>query len=237
MMLLPVLQTVLARQARMALARLDATDQQAAARCLTLDEQARAERFAQADDRLRFVTGRWLMRSYIGEYLGVPPREVPIAVDAHGKPHVAGAPSFSISHSGGFVLFGMAVSPGCTIGVDVQAHDHTGDLERLERLVYQPQEIAWLGAALDRRHAFYRLWALKEAALKAAGTGLLLDPLTLNICPDALSLQSRHAALAGQWAMQELDAASHASAAVALFVPDAAITPQRDQRLALAPDR
>ncbi len=86
-----------------------------------------------------------------------------------------GAPatiSFNVSHGGGHGL--IAVAPEGRLGVDVEERVPRGDLDGLIRTVLGPGEKAELALARGshKLHLFYNLWTMKEALLKALGTGL-----------------------------------------------------------------
>jgi 4'-phosphopantetheinyl transferase len=86
---------------------------------LAPDEQSRAARFRHAIDRARFVTGRAMTRALLAARLGTTPAAVELRICAResatpGKPHVPGAPPFSIAHAGDWVLVAIidSVSEG-----------------------------------------------------------------------------------------------------------------------------
>lgn len=210
---------VLGGQAGMAAARLAALDMAALLQLLTPDERAGAQRYAREQDRHAHIAGRALARSALGAAMGIAPVAVPLTIGADGKPQVAGGPAFNISHSGDHVLLALAHVPGWAVGIDVEVHDRRTEVQKLERLVFDPAEIAWLAAEPDRREAFFRLWVLKEAVLKAAGTGLSVDPRAMILDPRGLLLQSSEPALQGEWQLEDLDHGAGVSAALALFRP------------------
>jgi phosphopantetheinyl transferase len=95
------------------------------------------------------------------------PRGRPVAWIAGGAPVV---PDVSISHSDGHCV-AAAVDPALRVGVDLERGPR--ELERV-RHGFTPEELAALDAldARARDEAVLALWAAKEAASKALGTGL-----------------------------------------------------------------
>ena len=152
-------------------------------------EHERYERYRQEVDKLRFLTGRTLLRMVGGRWLGVEPEKV--ALDAscydcgkpHGKPRVVapGAPEMSVSHSGSLVA--LAVADGPAVGIDVE-QIRTAEVGELARLTFSPDERATFDAlpAGERQGAFFTYWARKEAVVKATGRGMsiAMSKLTLS---------------------------------------------------------
>ena len=149
----------------------------AASRLLSGDELARASRAARDGDRVRRVAARALLRSVVGAYLGLPPARVELVSGAFGKPHVAarGAPPLhvSLAHEGALAL--VAVCATSAVGVDVTTAALLGDAGSAAAGCCTPVERRRLAALPpeDRPTALARLWARKEACLKATGVGLL----------------------------------------------------------------
>ena len=83
--------------------------------------------------------------------------------------------SFNVSHGGRHGL--IAVAPGGRLGVDVEERVSRRDLDGLIATAFAPKEQAGLAALRGSRrlHAFYHVWTMKEALLKALGTGLSRD--------------------------------------------------------------
>lgn len=145
---------------------------------LTDEENTRASRFLQPDDRLRFITGRGLARHLLGLRLHLPPRAIPLLATPAGKPFVAldHAPRFNVSHSGDLVL--LALHPTCDVGVDVEQIRPARDLPALAARFLPAADAHAIAAAPepDRAAHFFAAWTLWEARLKAAGTGLGSTP-------------------------------------------------------------
>lgn len=135
-------------------------------------ERERAGRFVHAEDARRHVIGRGFTRLVLGSVLGVEPTSLTFEHSRHGKPLLPRGPSFSISHSGGFVLLAFAADG--RLGVDVEAVRVPSDLLKLARRAFVPEEAAEIEAMKEgqRLRPFFRIWSRKEAILKALGTGL-----------------------------------------------------------------
>ena len=88
---------------------------------------------------------------------------------------------FNVSHSGRHGLIAIAQRDG--IGIDVEERVAQRDLEGIGSLVYGPVERRLLASATGRErvHLFYRLWSMKEALIKALGTGFSLSPREFEI--------------------------------------------------------
>jgi 4'-phosphopantetheinyl transferase len=156
----------------------DADDQLVtdATRWLDCGERQRLARFAREPDARAFLVGRWLARRALARHSGTSPDAWAFTLGDHGKPEGAGplpAPAFNLSHGGGVVICAASTFPGCALGVDVEAVDRRLPGRRLDRFL-TPRELQDIGdpAAPGHAHRFWRVWTLKEAALKAAGTGV-----------------------------------------------------------------
>ena len=91
--------------------------------------------------------------------------------------------SFNVSHSGDHGL--IALNAGRRLGVDVEECVPKPTLALLIEEVMGPDEQAELAAlhGVERLHRFYRLWTLKEALIKALGTGFSTAPSRFQIPP------------------------------------------------------
>lgn len=147
---------------------------------LSEDEQQRAARFAQDDDRARFVIGRALARTMLSRHAAVPPHQWRIDVDKRGRPELgarpAGAPDlrFNLSHTPG--LIACAVTVGREVGVDVEYVRRRLMHDNIPERFFSSREVADLRKLPldDQPVVFYDYWTLKEAYIKARGLGLAL---------------------------------------------------------------
>lgn len=100
-----------------------------------------------------------------------------------GKPALAPrqqGPHFNITHTRG--LAACALAWGSELGVDAE-HERGGDAPfELCPTVFTPRERSWLAELPEkaRGSAFFGLWTLKEAYMKAVGLGLELPPRSLE---------------------------------------------------------
>lgn len=152
------------------------------------DERSRRDRFRH-DGRLReFTLCRAALRAILCGRLDCVNDELSFRESERGKPCalLRGVPapmSFSVSHSGRHGL--LALARAGRLGVDVEVRAARRDLDALMAAVLTPGERAEIeSATADQRLArFYGLWTIKEALLKALGTGLQLDMAGFEVPP------------------------------------------------------
>lgn len=135
-------------------------------------ERARWARLAQVSDRRAYLTAHGLLRHLLSKLdQKTPPSEWRFAVGLHGKPFLPGSKwSFSLSHCRELVA--VAVCEGCALGVDVEHVDPRHATDMIAHRVYGPAELADISAQPDRVARFFERWTLKEALVKAMGTGI-----------------------------------------------------------------
>jgi 4'-phosphopantetheinyl transferase len=139
-------------------------------------EQAQAARMLRRDRAELFLKLRGAMRTILGHYIHLPPREVPLEQAPAGKPLLPGTLSrleFNLSHTQGLAV--LAVTQGRSVGVDIESTRQELDLGAIARRFFSPQEQAFLAShesPAERVAAFFQLWTRKEAFLKEGGRGL-----------------------------------------------------------------
>ena len=149
-------------------------------------ETGRYHRFLSVRAKREFALCRGALRLSLAERLGCDCRQIAFACLEHGKPYaiVAGQTvdtAFNVSHSG---LHGLiAITDRDCVGVDIEERAARRDLDGIGSFVYGQEELRLLRAAPDREKAqiFYRLWSMKEALIKALGTGFSLSPSEFEI--------------------------------------------------------
>jgi 4'-phosphopantetheinyl transferase len=190
---------------------------------LSSDERARASRFHFDRDRDRYVVGRGVLRTLLGDALGMPPELVAFEYGAQGKPRLAiPGPRFNVSHSGAVALYVLSWS--AEVGIDVELYRPEFAREHIAERFFSPAEVATLRSLPDdvQPHAFLTCWTRKEAYIKARGEGLSLplDRFDVSLHPDSPAALLRTAWSEdepAQWRLTDLsDAASGYLAAVAM---------------------
>lgn len=145
---------------------------------LSTEERARHERIRTPADRRRFLITRAAIRSALSDCCpDVSPAVWQFTRGPHGRPEIA-APlnaaglTFNISHAKGLIAI-VIVREG-KLGVDVERIDRLVDVTAVARRYFSPEEFSKLQALpeAERRNFFFELWTLKEAWVKATGTGL-----------------------------------------------------------------
>jgi 4'-phosphopantetheinyl transferase len=175
---------------------LDAVDRpQAYVACLAMlsrDEKRRAERFVFERHRRQFVFAHGLLRVALSRFApGVDPSDWCFAANEYGRPFVSAPETarvvhFSLSHTEGCVA---CVVSGCeSVGVDVEEIRERQSLLATACRHFSAEEIDALRALepQDMVDRFFDYWTLKEAYLKARGTGatLPLDRFSIIISSD-----------------------------------------------------
>ena len=151
-------------------------------------ERERARRFTGPGPRRRFTLCRAALRALLCDEFGYRNERLAFGASEHGKPFalVQELPvdiDFNVSHSGNHGL--IALAPEGRLGVDVEECASHRNLDTLIETVFTPDEQAELASieGEDRPRAFFRLWTVKEALVKAEGTGLSLDPSLFEVPP------------------------------------------------------
>lgn len=197
---------------------------------LSADERRRAARFRFPVHRDRFVAAHCMLRSILGDYLGLSPGYVPLGVRPSGKPMVVSRSrgheiEFNLSHSGDVVL--VAVARGRAVGVDLERMRRGVPLERLAVRFFNRSEAVALRRLPHavRPAAFFACWTRKEAFLKASGHGLerglplALGGFTVSVAPwglPASPILPGRPEEAGRWWLINLDVAAGYAGALAV---------------------
>lgn len=143
-------------------------------------ERDRLERLRFAADRHVFLVSHALLRTTLAELTGMAPEALRLGRGPHGKPFLADAAgheipgfAFNLSHSGTHAV--VICSKGAkALGVDLEFHRPGRPFTRLAKRYFSANEAHTLERLpeSDRIAPFYDIWTLKEAYIKALGTGL-----------------------------------------------------------------
>lgn len=148
---------------------------------LDADERRRAAALRRPAERALYVAVHSALRRVLGAYTGLPAASVrltrlpcPGCGGPHGRPAMAGPfgarVHFSLSHSGGMALLGLATEP---VGVDLETVPGPVLAKEAARALHPCEQKELSRTSVEARPgAFTRCWTRKEAYLKATGEGL-----------------------------------------------------------------
>lgn len=181
---------------------------------LSIDEQARADRFHFEVHREHYIVGRGYLRQLLARYLNLSPETIRFAYQQNGKPEIASETSlcqlkFNLAHSGNLALY--AFTGVGDIGVDLELiRPFTTD--DIASQFFSATEVASLNQLPPpiRHRAFFNCWTRKEAFLKANGFGLLLalDQFDVTLKPEeppALLSTRWDESEAARWELKAID--------------------------------
>jgi 4'-phosphopantetheinyl transferase len=173
---------------------------------LDASEKAQADRFRFAADRDAYVAAHALLRTMLSRHVSIAPAEWRFGKAEGGKPVLDPAQTsaglhFSLTHTRG--LAACAVGRSHALGIDAEVWREPAPIELAKRYfaAVEARLVADL-APEERSSAFYRLWTLKEAYLKATGQGLAaaLDSFAFSLDPTRIVLGAPEADAAWQFA-------------------------------------
>ncbi len=143
-------------------------------------EKARIARLPLSHLQQQKIAGAMLARTLLAETLDADPRTVGISHDALGAPvamhrDIPAPVYFSRTQTSGMVA--ACIATGARCGIDVERIKADAADRDLARHLFSPGEQAHLAAfpAQAATEAFFRIWTLKEAYIKARGLGFRLD--------------------------------------------------------------
>lgn len=190
---------------------------------LSPQELARAERLRHERHRRRLIVAHARLREALAPVVGAAPHDLRFTYGPYGKPHLTEGPAFSLSHSGD--RFVLARARGGRVGVDVEVERPVPRMARLVEAKFSPEEARRFEEAPEesRQTTFFRIWTLKEAWLKALGTGLATNLASFTVdprpdVPHALRSVEERGESPGGWLLKSV--VSHPGTSVAVAVDD-----------------
>jgi len=158
-------------------------------KCLSCEEQVRAQRFSHAASQRAFIMTRSHLRRLLGSYQGIEPEAVDLTINTHGKPHLSRTREnqglvFNVSHSGAMAV--LVFGWDTMLGIDVECLRPRRDLARLAEYGLSETELAqWRRlSSAHRDESFIRYWNAKEAFVKATGRGIAVGLKKVVIAAD-----------------------------------------------------
>jgi phosphopantetheine--protein transferase-like protein len=146
---------------------------------LSRNEQEKASSFKKPDDARCFVIRQGCLRLILEYYTGCEPAMIPLVTSKNGKPGMDlksnfSELSFSLSHTGEMFVIGIRKKYG--IGIDIVKMDCLYPFRDAAAYLFNEQEKALVSGSepAQQYKQFFRIWALKEAILKATGGSALM---------------------------------------------------------------
>lgn len=134
---------------------------------LSEEELKRSLRFFHKEDRERYISSKFFLRTLLSEFLALPPSGLRYHTTANKKPGIEGV-SFNVSHSGNHILIAIGPAP---VGIDLERINRDFNFESVLDSSFSQKEILYIKKE-DPLLNFFTLWTRKEALLKASGEGL-----------------------------------------------------------------
>jgi 4'-phosphopantetheinyl transferase len=153
-------------------------------RLLSLEERERADRYHFPIHRTRFIAARSMLRLIISRYLNITPDKIIFTYAEHEKPSLNSPNSlklqFNLSHSENYAVY--AITTEYAIGVDIEKIQDHFNLAVAKRFFTQQENADLLNfSSQEQTSAFYRIWARKEAVIKAIGKGLAIPLSSFSV--------------------------------------------------------
>lgn len=141
---------------------------------LSDEEVERYQRFHFDKDRHSYLVSHALLRYSLSLYADIPASKWEFAKSEHGKPALvlpAAMPaiSFNLTHTEGLAACVVALDMAC--GIDAENRNRKSRLAAVANRMFADEETELLRKQDMQRHFFY-YWTLREAYVKALGSGL-----------------------------------------------------------------
>lgn len=142
-------------------------------------ERQKAASFVKESDQKNYLLSHLFLRKILSSYAPeVRPSEWSFSHNVYGKPAIANSISqtlyFNLSHTHSCAY--VIVSNVSECGIDVEEKRKIPLTKGLTELVFSEEERYYYDTIEDKETMFYRFWTLKEAHLKALGSGLMEVP-------------------------------------------------------------
>jgi len=144
---------------------------------LSVEESAKYKRFHFEKDRHSYLISHALVRKVLSSYCNVKPDEWAFTNNQHGKPDISPeikcpALKFNLSHTDGMSVCVVSLESDC--GIDVENIQRKSRTFAVADRMFSPAEVATMRSGNDSevQRKFFEFWTLREAYVKAIGTGL-----------------------------------------------------------------
>ncbi|MEM1339585.1 MAG: 4'-phosphopantetheinyl transferase superfamily protein [Bacteroidota bacterium] len=140
----------------------------------------KGKNYVNWQDRELTITGKLLLIEGLKLYEVDAQRLEQLQYTTYGRPYLDLELDFNISHSGEYVICGLA--KGMRLGVDIEERK-TVDINSFYK-VFTPKELIAIRSSKKTEETFYNYWTIKESVMKAIGKGLSIPPVEIEIDSD-----------------------------------------------------
>ncbi len=141
---------------------------------LDKEERSRAFSYRFKNDKRRYIVRHGALKKILNKYLCTKPGAIQFKYTRFGKPLLSSNTSFhlNMTHSKEYAI--LAVARNRSIGIDLEYMLPVINMDSMMKSVLTDEEYEMISvfSPLHRFQAFYDLWTLKEAYLKATGDGI-----------------------------------------------------------------
>ena len=152
----------------------DATKLSACKTVLSTTEMAQYHRFHSEKDKHSYLVSHALLRNALSKYADVDAAEWQFSTGEHGKPALSepsAAPGlcFNLTHTPDLSACVISLNRRC--GIDAENIERKNKLKAIAQRMFAEEELAQLDEN-NIASRFYYFWTLREAYVKALGSGL-----------------------------------------------------------------
>jgi 4'-phosphopantetheinyl transferase len=180
---------------------------------LSPDEQFKAGQLSDTTERRHFAFRRCFQRCFLKTITGYPGELSTLAIvhRRDTRPRCETYPEYAISFSSSDSFAIAAASKTLQIGIDIERIRPIANVDALSRRFFHKSEAVYLDSlpGNQREMEFLKFWTVKEACLKAIGTGVVygLDSFILSPRENSYHIDPPHEFTSyGKWTL-ELSAA------------------------------
>ncbi len=142
---------------------------------LSEQERQQQDRFHFEKDKHSYLISHALLRHVLSKYADISVSDWQFTRNDHGKPELiprGGCPklNFNLTHTTG--LCACVVTKNKICGIDVENIHRKNNIEAVAQRMFADEELMVLNGARSDQYQFYNFWTLREAYVKALGTGL-----------------------------------------------------------------
>ncbi len=163
---------------------------------LNQEENIKSLKFVKENDKNSYIKSHALLRIILSSYLDINPSLIEFECNEFFKPKLAKKYEsrfyFNLSHTTTCAYVIVSTSKNCGIDVEDFNENIKIDTKILDMILSQEEEKNFYKAS-KKKELFFTYWTLKEAYLKAKGTGFLDNPRKIDFskfCKESESYQT-----------------------------------------------